>query len=257
MKNSLQQYTPNTEISFLPDYIQPFVASIIEYRQKGLLSVNVALKGRTISQYKREIGEPKLILLLGVWINELSNKFHVGDKNLSGAETSEIANNLIREHWDLKLAEWVLFCDKAGRGEFGQIYGRFDASVIFEWLKIYRTTLRADEIEKRNEKKDTPLSKTESDNIYKILKIGDTKAKQEKAQEQEIYNTEIRDEKNRIALLHSLQNYFPQEMNKIFDRVHERMERNGRQTTTSVLVRYSKVKELQKILSDKFTNVNR
>lgn len=143
-----------------PPSVETAVQAITKLQNEGKLTMEVALKGRQLSTYKREAGEEVVGAVLTMLILSISEAYNIKKEHKIGAiQATEIAKAILKEFWYLKLAELYLFAEKAKNGEFGKVYDRLDRAVIFEWVRAYDTQ-REDhlfaEMQGRNETDDAP-----------------------------------------------------------------------------------------------------
>jgi hypothetical protein len=128
------------------------VQNVQKHFESGKLSIDLAIKGKQLSYYKREAGEMNLALQLSAMLLSLQATYNIKN-GFDEKQSVDIARAIIREYWWLKLAELYLFIEKSKNGDFGKVYDRLDRAMIFEWLSIYNEQREAHLEQKHTEQK--------------------------------------------------------------------------------------------------------
>ena len=91
-----------------------------------------------------------LLAELTVQITGLMTHFKVAQTWGSPAEVRTAALTLAKDFWYMKLEDLKLCFDRAKRGCYGKVYNRLDLGLVYEWLRIYENTEKANAVERFN-----------------------------------------------------------------------------------------------------------
>ena len=95
----------------------------------------IKAKGNQISLIQKEQPEELLSEVSKIIINAMSMT-RVG-KKMDASGAVYCAKLLIKKYWYLKIEEFDLVFDLGIMGDFGPLFDRFDAPLIFEWFHKY------------------------------------------------------------------------------------------------------------------------
>lgn len=104
----------------------------------------------TISSLKNEYGFNIVFKIITALILDFVNSINVTQP--SEGQIYEMAKELIADNPTYKPEDFKLFFTDAKKGKYGEMYNRFDMSVLYSWLKVYneeRTFQFEAELEKR------------------------------------------------------------------------------------------------------------
>lgn len=74
--------------------------------------------------------------VIAYMIAKTAKKFNIG-KNINPEQIREVIESIFEDYYYLKLSDLYLVLRKGVKGEYGQIYDRFDESVLMGWLDKY------------------------------------------------------------------------------------------------------------------------
>ena len=92
--------------------------------------------GVTIASLQSDKGGVWLRALMVKWMNSFL-KFYSVNGAMDALQVADTINLIIEQYPHYMQEDFKLFFNYAKKGVFGQIYGRIDGNVIFNWLEIY------------------------------------------------------------------------------------------------------------------------
>ena len=92
--------------------------------------------GHSLSALRKAYGENSVILMLAAWISNLQKFLNVSAK-MDGAQIHETCQMILDDFWALNSADVNLVMSRAKRGFYGQLFGRIDGQIIYQWFAEY------------------------------------------------------------------------------------------------------------------------
>lgn len=89
-----------------------------------------------LSAMRRSYGDEWVVAYLAAWIINVQNFFNIAAK-MNDAQVDETAYMILDDFWALNVADVNLVFANAKRGQYGQLYGRIDGAIIYEWFQTY------------------------------------------------------------------------------------------------------------------------
>ena len=74
--------------------------------------------------------------VIGYMIAKTAKKFNIG-KNINPEQIGEAIESIFEDYYYLRLSDLYLVLRNGVRGKYGQMYDRFDESVLMGWLDTY------------------------------------------------------------------------------------------------------------------------
>lgn len=90
----------------------------------------------TLVSIKTELGESHVRALMVKWMNSFL-KFYSVNGTMDANQVADTINLILETYPYYIQEDFKLFFNKAKKGEYGEIFGRLDGSVILSWLKKY------------------------------------------------------------------------------------------------------------------------
>lgn len=90
----------------------------------------------TVVSIEIELGQSHIRALMVKWINSFL-KFYSINGTMDGYQIAETINLILEIYPYFVQEDFKLFFNKAKKGEYGELYGRIDGSVILSWLRKY------------------------------------------------------------------------------------------------------------------------
>lgn len=100
-----------------------------------------------IVSIRKELGEYKLKAMMVKWLNSFLN-FYSTNGTMDAMQMADTTNLIIEAYPHYTIYDFKLFFKRAKLGDYGEVYGRMDGSVILSWLRKYdmqRDTLAMEE----------------------------------------------------------------------------------------------------------------
>lgn len=95
-----------------------------------------SFEGHSLSALRKAYGENSVILMLAAWISNLQKFLNVSAK-MDGAQIHETCQMILDDFWALNCADVNLVMSRAKRGFYGQLFGRIDGQIIYQWFAEY------------------------------------------------------------------------------------------------------------------------
>ncbi len=152
----------------LAQFAKQALKRLDEYKASGKLTIELAIKGKTLGFYRRTLGDHYLALKICGWLMDLAGGYNIG-KNITSEQAPAIAQAIMKEFYWMTAAELALFFEQAAMGMFGKVYDRLDQAVIFEWLNIHCALRVAAVQAERDKEKENRIQ--EMANATEILNI--------------------------------------------------------------------------------------
>lgn len=89
-----------------------------------------------LSVLRKEHGEQKVMACLALWINDLQSFLNISAK-MNAPQIMETCAMILDGFYFLNLADVRLVMSRAKKGEYGQLYGRIDGQIIYQWFSEY------------------------------------------------------------------------------------------------------------------------
>lgn len=89
-----------------------------------------------LAALRARYGEKWTAAYLSLWIDNVQKFFNISAK-MNGAQVTETAYMILDDFWALNLADVNLVFANAKRGQYGQLYGRIDGSIVYGWFQTY------------------------------------------------------------------------------------------------------------------------
>lgn len=89
-----------------------------------------------LSVLRATYGEKWTAAYLVLWIVNVQEFFNISAK-MNDAQVTETAYMILDDFWALNLADVNLVFTNAKQGQYGQLYGRIDGSIIYGWFQTY------------------------------------------------------------------------------------------------------------------------
>ena len=89
-----------------------------------------------LSGLKKAYGEERVMACLALWINDLQSFLNISAK-MNTAQIMETCAMIMEDFYFLNLADVRLVMSRAKKGEYGQLYGRIDGQIIYQWFSEY------------------------------------------------------------------------------------------------------------------------
>ena len=89
-----------------------------------------------LSVLRKEHGEQKVMACLALWINDLQSFLNISAK-MNAPQIMETCAMILDDFYFLNLADVRLVMSRAKKGEYGQLYGRIDGQIIYQWFSEY------------------------------------------------------------------------------------------------------------------------
>lgn len=90
----------------------------------------------SLSALRRIHNEDSVIMMLVAWISNLQRFLNVSAK-MDGAQIHETCQMILDDFWALNSADVNLVMSRAKRGFYGQLFGRIDGQIIYQWFAEY------------------------------------------------------------------------------------------------------------------------
>lgn len=81
-------------------------------------------------------GECEVVFMLAAWIIDIQRFLNISAKMDSG-QINETARMILDDFWALNSADVNLVMSRAKRGFYGQLFGRIDGQIIYQWFAQY------------------------------------------------------------------------------------------------------------------------
>lgn len=89
-----------------------------------------------LSGLRKVHGEQKVMACLALWINDLQSFLNISAK-MNAPQIMETCAMIMDDFYFLNLADVRLVMSRAKKGEYGQLYGRIDGQIIYQWFAEY------------------------------------------------------------------------------------------------------------------------
>lgn len=89
-----------------------------------------------LSALRKAHGEQKVMACLALWINDLQSFLNISAK-MNAPQIMETCAMIMDDFYFLNLADVRLVMSRAKKGEYGQLYGRIDGQIIYQWFAEY------------------------------------------------------------------------------------------------------------------------
>lgn len=89
-----------------------------------------------LSSMRRSYGEEWVAAYLAAWIINVQHFFNISAK-MDDAQIDETAYMILDDFWALNVADVNLVFANAKKGQYGQLYGRIDGAIVYEWFRTY------------------------------------------------------------------------------------------------------------------------
>lgn len=90
----------------------------------------------SLSGLRRIHNEDSVIMMLVAWISNLQRFLNVSAK-MDAAQMYETCRMILDDFWALNCADVHLVMLRAKQGFFGQLFGRIDGQIIYQWFAQY------------------------------------------------------------------------------------------------------------------------
>lgn len=90
----------------------------------------------SLSALRRIHNEDSVIMMLVAWISNLQRFLNVSAK-MDAAQMYETCRMILDDFWALNSADVNLVMSRAKRGFYGQLFGRIDGQIIYQWFSQY------------------------------------------------------------------------------------------------------------------------
>lgn len=90
----------------------------------------------SLSDLRRIHNEDSVIMMLVAWISNLQSFLNVSAK-MDAAQMYETCWMILDDFWALNSADVNLVMSRAKRGFYGQLFGRIDGQIIYQWFAEY------------------------------------------------------------------------------------------------------------------------
>lgn len=90
----------------------------------------------SLSALRRIHNEDSVIMMLVAWISNLQRFLNVSAK-MDAAQMYETCRMILDDFWALNCADVHLVMLRAKQGFFGQLFGRIDGQIIYQWFAQY------------------------------------------------------------------------------------------------------------------------
>ena len=121
-----------------------------------------------IASIRMEIGEQRLQAMMVKWVNSFLD-FYSTNGTMDAMQVAETINLIIDTYPHYTIYDFKLFFKLAKLGNYGEVYGRMDGSVILSWLRKYdvrRDTVAQSESIKEQEQYKELAKRKKSNGIY-------------------------------------------------------------------------------------------
>lgn len=121
---------------------------------------------------KKVVNDKGLQYAIAIMVKLLSDTMMFVKNSLTAEQLSGYANMFISGNPTLTIDEIVIILTKGINGEYGQIYGNFDYTVLMDWRSQYEGGARADYLEKKHQvsERDEPRTSSTGLGIGAIIK---------------------------------------------------------------------------------------
>lgn len=93
-------------------------------------------EGTQLSVLSRNLGTTAIEVNVGLLITDFVHSFNVS-QGMNNDQIADLAAMLVSDYWFYTLEDFVVFFHRAKKSEFGKVFNRLDAAIIFEFLKVY------------------------------------------------------------------------------------------------------------------------
>lgn len=90
----------------------------------------------SLSGMRKIYGECEVVFMLAAWIIDIQRFLNISAKMDSG-QINETARMILDDFWALNSADVNLVMSRAKRGFYGQLFGRIDGQIIYQWFSQY------------------------------------------------------------------------------------------------------------------------
>lgn len=90
----------------------------------------------SLSGMRKIYGECEVVFMLAAWIIDIQRFLNISAKMDSG-QINETARMILDDFWALNSADVNLVMSRAKRGFYGQLFGRIDGQIIYQWFAEY------------------------------------------------------------------------------------------------------------------------
>lgn len=90
----------------------------------------------SLSGMRKIYGECEVVFMLAAWIIDIQRFLNISAKMDSG-QINETARMILDDFWALNNADVNLVMSRAKRGFYGQLFGRIDGQIIYQWFAEY------------------------------------------------------------------------------------------------------------------------
>lgn len=121
-----------------------------------------------IASIRMEIGEQRLQAMMVKWVNSFLD-FYSTNGTMDAMQVAETINLIIDTYPHYTIYDFKLFFKLAKLGNYGEVYGRMDGSVILSWLRkydVHRDTVAQSESIKEQEQYKELAKRKKSNGIY-------------------------------------------------------------------------------------------
>jgi hypothetical protein len=126
-----------------------------------------------LSALKKAHGEQKVMACLALWINDLQSFLNISAK-MNAPQIMETCAMIMDDFYFLNLADVRLVMSRAKKGEYGQLYGRIDGQIIYQWFAEYfeeRSRACSEESIHEAERANSSVRKVTDEEREKIIKM--------------------------------------------------------------------------------------
>lgn len=89
-----------------------------------------------LATIRNEVGEKKLQAMMVKWLNSFI-RFYSTNGTMDAIQVADTINLIIDAYPHYTMYDFKLFFKLAKLGNYGDVYGRIDGSIILSWLKKY------------------------------------------------------------------------------------------------------------------------
>lgn len=90
----------------------------------------------SLAELSKSKGENWCLAYVAKWIANMQAFLNVSAK-MNDHQVVETALMIVDDFWALNIADINLIFANAKRGQYGQLYGRIDGSIIYRWFQTY------------------------------------------------------------------------------------------------------------------------
>ena len=114
-----------------------YEGAVEKYEFKKVKTTLQALESKSLTLITMRTRDKQVCeTVMGYMIAKVAKKFNIG-KNINPEQIRDTIESIFEDYYYLRLSDLYLVLRNGVKGKYGQIYDRFDESVLMGWLEKY------------------------------------------------------------------------------------------------------------------------